>query len=243
MAQLYAIHRIPLKEGRAVEVRARFATTTGEHLAWILALCHADEQMLYAQDYLSPFVESVLLIADGESKPYSLKAIAAEAPNVLLEICEAVANKRTLPDGFSTHYTRWWSVIHRADKYDPDKAEMPCDCPHCKNREKQTDACLFWGIDVAAQLVGSHDWELANECWDKPVEVYQLLLTQRRQRTLGVAASRQEREAEDAERAKAAEINSKASWASAGMKRQQALDARRRALAKMAMEQGAPDGD
>lgn len=232
---MHVVYEIGLTDGRTAVIRARLASTTGDHLGWSLALAHGDSFLLHLVDYATRFVDSVRvdkILEDGCVS--SVHGMSVETLSGLCELrsliglCETIATFRTLPKGFADNYQRWWAAIYGANAYDPSKATKTCECPHCSRGLEQDASCVFWNIDESAQILGSHDWELALQCWSLPVEVYQMVLSQKRQRTLGDAADRQERDEkrERDERHKAA--NSPASWAAATAARAKVIEDLRR---------------
>lgn len=234
--RMHVVYEIKTNDGCTAVIRARLAATTGEHLSWPIALCHNESLSVHVVEYATRFVDSIRIdkhLEDGSISSVhgmSVETLSTKSSiSSIMRLCELVATYRALPKDFAENYQQWWAVIFGAHAYDPDKAAKTCDCLHCKapRAVQQDDTCLFWGIDESAQILGSYDWELARECWDLPIEVYQMLLSQRRQQTLGSAADRQKREEDREQTAKTKAANSPRSWNAATAAREKALEKRR----------------
>lgn len=212
------LHKIVKADGEERHIAYRCAKTTGEYLGWILVLAHDDHRAAHMVDFLKPYiVEGSLYGVSGED---------------LMALGEDIVGVKTFAPGFMADVQKWWRTTFQGDDYDPRLANASCSCPACTpdaegKYGKVTESCKFYGIGVGAQLVCTHDWDIGAECWDLPVEVYQLRLVKKRESVRGQEAREQQRKKEEEDKKRLASQNSPQEWARINAARSRAIQAKR----------------
>jgi hypothetical protein len=192
-----------------IHVRAAGTTADWVEFLWVAYLLQFEEDLVRGHNALVDYVVSRSQDSEAFAAIWADYRDYSGEPELLLQtltLARAIAQHGALPESDAAALREFYDLAYITDGYDDKLSPKPCQCPRCEGAADDADNCLFAGVPDRLGTLAAVDWELASDCWDRPLYVYQARSYQRRSAAKKMAIPIQQRTKKQQETAKATEI-------------------------------------